>query len=102
MSKRHLPSIEALSSNDDDAWITELRLSEVREHVAEARSLLEALSMSEGGQPSSDFVQMLAQLGCRFVEIAGELAHAKQHAATQRAERDDARGQSENHLNFLG
>jgi hypothetical protein len=98
MSKRHLPSIEALTSSDDEAWIAELKLSEVREQVAAARSMLDAIAVSETGQPSSDFVQSLAQVGCRFVEIAGLLSRA----ATQCSEDDEARRRGFNALNLAG
>jgi hypothetical protein len=98
MSKRHLPSIEALTSSDDKTWITELRLSEVREHVAAARSMLDAIAVSESGQPPSDIVQSLAQLGYRFVEIAGALSRA----ATQRSEDDELRRSEPNLLNIAG
>ncbi len=98
MSKRHLPSIEALTAGDDEAWIRELKLSEVRDEVDQARSLLDHLEMSDAGQASSDFVQRLAALGCRFVEMA----EALRRAATQRTVDDEPRHDLEKQLNFLG
>ncbi len=98
MSKRHLPSIEALTSGDDDTWIRELRWSE---QVDEARTMLDRLeveAMSDDGQDASDFVQRLAALGCRFVEMA----EALRRAATQRTVDDEARREPMNHLNFMG
>ena len=80
MSKRHLPSIEALTSGDDDAWIRELKLSEVRAQVDEARTILDDLELSAGGQAASDFVQRLAALGCRFVEMADAIARLRRSA----------------------
>jgi hypothetical protein len=75
MSKQqHLPSVEALTSSDDAAWIAELRMSEVREQLEAARSILDAIA---DGQPSpSDFAARIARLGCRFVEIAGALSRS--------------------------
>ncbi|HEY8079433.1 MAG TPA: hypothetical protein VIF62_35120 [Labilithrix sp.] len=98
MSKRHLPSIEALTSGDDESWIRELKLSEVREQVDAARTILDDLELSEGGQKASEFVQRLAALGCRFVEMAD----AMRRAATQRTVDDEVRREPEKHLNFLG
>lgn len=86
--KRHLPTIEALTSNDDALLIAELRLSEVRERVALARSLLEQVDrlvpVSETEQASSPgqglaehVAEQLARLGCQIVEVATELSRAR-------------------------
>lgn len=87
MAKRHLPSIETLTSSDDERLITELRLSEVREQVAHAKELLDAVdvfvpladpgqvSASEQGKAVTPAVaEQLARLGCRIVEIASALS----------------------------
>ena len=57
MVKRHLPSIEALTSNDDDLLIEELRLWEVYTEVAVARAFL-------------DHVEKV--VGCRFGGAAND------------------------------
>jgi len=72
MSKHHLPSVEALTSTDDDTWIAELRVSEVMSQIEEARSMLDAIEDVE--PESSELAERLARLGCRFVEIAGALS----------------------------
>lgn len=83
-SKRHLPTIEALTGNDDERLIAELKLSDVRERAAVLRELLEEVEglvrTSEGeqvsldGQPRAAFVvEELARLGCKIVELAGSL-----------------------------
>jgi hypothetical protein len=46
MRKRHLPSIEALTSTDDETWISELRISELSDRIAIARRMLDALSLA--------------------------------------------------------
>jgi hypothetical protein len=86
MVKRHLPSVEALSSNDDERWIAELRLEQVREHVVLVRTLLEhvdrLLPLSEDEQPSTSgqvrtkIAEELARLGCKIVEVASVLSDA--------------------------
>lgn len=85
MGKRHLPSIEALTDSDDDRLIAELKVSEVREHVALARSLLDAVDeLAASRQTSSDpqdeqaerAAGELARLGCKIVELAGALTRA--------------------------
>lgn len=53
MVKRHLPSIEALSSSDDDLLTEELRLYEVCSELAVARAFLD---------------QMERMVGCRMGE----------------------------------
>jgi hypothetical protein len=88
MGKRHVPSIEALTSTDDDLLITELRLSEAREHVAIARDLLEEVDrlvrlsatdqVSAVGQGASELVaEELARLGCKIVEVASALSRTR-------------------------
>ncbi len=73
MGKRHLPSVEALTSNDEELLRAELRLSEVRAHVELARSLLEELELGEEGPSRADLAGALARLGCRIVEVASAL-----------------------------
>lgn len=85
MAKRHLPSIEALTSSDDELLRAELRLYEVRAHVELARSLLDELeppasSWSSGlaphfveKVPRTDIAEELARLGCKLVEMASAL-----------------------------
>jgi hypothetical protein len=90
MSKRHhLPSIEALTANDDERLITELRLSDVREHAAALRELLEeveglmraSVGACEGASPDGHarglVAKELARLGCKIVELAGTLTREK-------------------------
>ena len=82
MGKRYLPSVEALTDDDDDRLITELKVHEVREHVAVARSLLDAVEeMSASGQASSpvqdEAAEELARLGCKIVELAGAISRSR-------------------------
>ncbi len=48
MLKRHLPSIEALTSNDDDLLTEELRLSMVCAELAVARAFLDHVERMVG------------------------------------------------------
>lgn len=86
MDKRHLPSIEALTDNDDERLIAELKTREVHEHVAMARSLLDAVvELSASGRSSSNehdddvdrAAEELARLGCRIVELAGAISRSR-------------------------
>ena len=82
MGKRYLPSIEALTDDDDDRLITELKVSEVREHVAAARSLLDAVDALSATEQASAVVQdeaaeELARLGCKIVELAGAISRSR-------------------------
>jgi hypothetical protein len=72
MVKDHLPSIEALSSNDDARLAEELRLAEVRTQVAVARDALERI---EHAVPVS--AEEIAKLGCHLVELASALSRAR-------------------------
>lgn len=79
MQKRHLPSIEALTSNDDDLLISELRLSQVRDHVEVARILLDEVERlvpraTSAAKPSEHVAEELARLGCKIVELATVLS----------------------------
>lgn len=98
MGKRYLPSIEALTASDDERLITELKVREVREHVAAARSLLDAVDeLSACGRSSEDeqgdttelAAEELARLGCKIVELAGAISRSRPPAsavtAVQRA-----------------
>lgn len=82
MGKRYLPSIEALTDDDDDRLIAELKAREVREHVAAARSLLDAVDqLSPNEQTSADVqedaAEELARLGCKIVELAGAISRSR-------------------------
>lgn len=82
MGKRYLPSIEALTDNDDERLITELKVNELREQVALARSLLDAVDeLSADEQASSDLsdgaAEELARLGCKIVEVAGAISRSR-------------------------
>lgn len=86
MGKRHLPSIAALTGNDDERLMTELKVREVREHVAAARSLLDAVDeLSACGRSLEDeqtettelAVEELARLGCKIVELAGAISRSQ-------------------------
>ncbi|MBX3193004.1 MAG: hypothetical protein KF819_38825 [Labilithrix sp.] len=92
MVKRHLPSIEALTSSDDDLLFAELLLSDVREHLVRARRVLEDVErlvpLPESGQAQAPSAQpsvrqvgrtaeQLARLGCRFVELASALTRTE-------------------------
>lgn len=84
MTTRHLPSIEALIDGDDDRLDVELKVRAVREHLAIARSLLDAvddpLPASEPGwaTPGRAFaIEELARLGCEIVELASRLSKAR-------------------------
>jgi hypothetical protein len=98
MRKRHLPSIETLTSSDDERLIAELRLSEARDQVAYAKELLDAVELyvppENGAHPQNEsavvpaVAEELARLGCRIVEIASALSKtqdAPQSAAHIRA-----------------
>lgn len=79
MQKRHLPSIEALTANDDDELLmSELRLSQVRDHVEVARVLLDEVERlvprSTNASPSEHVAEELARLGCKIVELATALS----------------------------
>ena len=76
---RHLPSIEALLDSDDDRLTAELRAREVSEHVAIARTLLDAID--EVGPVSAE---ELAMLGCRIVELANVLSRAQRNQSELR------------------
>ena len=85
MKKCHLPSVEALTDKDDELLIAELKVCEVREHVAIARSLLDAVdglvpvSESEQSSPSGQaelVAEELARLGCKIVELATSLSRS--------------------------
>lgn len=86
MGKRYLPSVEALTDNDDERLITELKVSEVREHIEAAQSLLDAVDALSGcGRPSGDeqgdttelAAEELARLGCKIVELAGAISRSR-------------------------
>ena len=85
MRKCHLPSVEALTDKDDELLIAELKVCEVREHVAIARSLLDAddglVPLSEPDQASPPeqaelAAEELARLGCKIVELATSLSRS--------------------------
>lgn len=80
MSK-HLPSVEALVSGDDDLVSAELRLLEARAQVAHATELLdhvEKLVPAEDGRVSAaNFAEELARLGCKMVEVASALSRVR-------------------------
>jgi hypothetical protein len=88
---RHLPSIEALTGNDDERLIAELRLSDVCERAAVLRELLEEVerlvrsagtaTSSEGHSRGAVVVEELARLGCKMVELAGALARERSPAS---------------------
>jgi hypothetical protein len=100
MQKRHLPSIEALTSCDDERLTRELRLSEVREQVALARSLMDRVDRlvppgdplappptTDGrrrseisAQDDEAVAEELARLGCRIVELASAFTRARRAA----------------------
>ncbi|MCL2723244.1 MAG: hypothetical protein FWD69_02305 [Polyangiaceae bacterium] len=88
MRKRHLPSIETLTSSDNERLNAELRLSEVRDQVTHAKELLDAVELyvlpHSDTQPQDEFAvvpavaEELARLGCRIVEIASVLSKAQE------------------------
>lgn len=91
MTKRHLPSIQALMDSDDDLLDAELKVRELREQLAIARSLLDAVDglvpVSEPEQPSVGeqaelAVEELARLGCKIVELASHLSRAAAPVST--------------------
>lgn len=86
MGKRHFPSIDALTDNDDERLINELKVREVREHVEIARSLLDAVdelsasgrtSEDAGDDPAERAAEELARLGCKIVELAGAISRSR-------------------------
>lgn len=86
MGKRHLPSIEALTDNDDERLIAELKAREVRDHVAVARALLDAVdelsacgrsSENEHDDQADRAAEELARLGCKIVELAGAISRSR-------------------------
>lgn len=92
MPKSHLPSIEALTSSDDDRLIAELRICEVRDQVAVARALLDEVDrivpVSADGRvpPPGQVAEELARLGCKIVEIASALTRGDERAPVGRSE----------------
>jgi hypothetical protein len=93
MSARHLPSIEALTGNDDHRLKSELRLSEVRENILLVRAALDEIDrlvpVSEDHQSSPDGhddvelgerAALLARLGYHLVEMASALARSASSA----------------------
>lgn len=98
MRMRVLPSVEALSDTDDERLLVELRLQDMRERVAMARELLDAVEvqvlvpMAQKGRPATEpsstpsrdqaerAAEELARLGCRIVELAGDLVSPAQPA----------------------
>lgn len=91
MGKRHLPSIEALTSSDDERLIAELKVREVREQVAAARAMLDAVDeLSASGRSSSveqceeaeRAAEELARLGCKIVELAGAISRSRGPVST--------------------
>ncbi len=79
MLKRHLPSIEALTSQNDDLLLEELRLWEVYAEVAVARAFLDHLEQVVGcrirEQSAND-----ADLSAANVDFKGNLqANAARH-----------------------
>ena len=73
MTKRHLPSVEALLDSDDELLSTELKVREVREQVAVARSLLDEV---EDVAQAEIAAAELARLGCKIVELASAIKRA--------------------------
>jgi hypothetical protein len=87
MGKRYLPSIEALTDNDDERLIVELKVRELREHLEVARSLLDAVDELSGSEQASSPVQdeaaeELARLGCKIVELAGAISRSRGPVST--------------------
>lgn len=91
MKTRHLPSIHALTNNDDDLLDVELKVREVREHVAAARALLDAVEgvtpvsateQASGAEQAELAIEELARLGCRIVELASHLSRAQAPVST--------------------
>lgn len=81
---KHLPSIEALVSDDDDLVRAELRLLEAREQVAHATELLDhverlvpALPAGDGRSAAAHVAEELARLGCKMVEVASALSRVR-------------------------
>lgn len=91
MGKRHLPSIEALTDSDDERLIAELRVNELRDQVAVARAMLDAVEELSASERSSRFEQdeetertaeELARLGCKIVELAGAISRSRGPVST--------------------
>ncbi len=92
MTKRHLPSIQALMDSDDELLDAELKVQEVREQLAIARSLLDAVDdivpapAPERSSPKNEqaelAVEELARLGCKIVELATYLSRAQAPIST--------------------
>lgn len=84
MTKRHLPSIETLTSADEERLTTELRLLEVRDQVTHAKELLDSVDLLDASSSSAGLAgkaiegvalaEELARLGCRIVEIASAIS----------------------------
>jgi hypothetical protein len=85
MPKHHLPSVEALTSNDEERLAAELRLSEVRAQVELARSLVDQLEVGAGDAEHDGVAEELARLGCRLVEVASDLATRARRTAAIRS-----------------
>ncbi len=80
MKTHHLPSVEALTANDDSLLTAELKVSEVKEQLEIARALIDAIEQRDllsDLEHVSDprLVEEIARLGKAFVTIAAALAH---------------------------
>ncbi len=89
---RHLPSLEALVADDDAQMTAELSLLEAREHVAQARALLDhaaglapdpddpahaTVELTSRDVPPEAVAEQLARLGYRMVAIATALRRTR-------------------------
>lgn len=83
MTRHHLPTIEALTDDDDERLRVELRLGEVRDKLALACELIERIdeappsSRSRATFTRRAMASELAHLGYRVVEIARDLAETR-------------------------
>jgi hypothetical protein len=77
MSTSTLPSIAALQSNDDGRLTAELRIAELRGHLAVVRALADQLErLVRPGNTEGlheQLVEEMARLGCRIFEAAAAL-----------------------------
>jgi|HubBroStandDraft_5_1064220.scaffolds.fasta_scaffold70307_2 hypothetical protein len=76
----HLPSLDALESNDDDRLSAELQLARLRSQAAVVRTITDEVDhlarMRDGDGLRGQLVEEMARLACRLLETSASLAGA--------------------------
>ncbi len=81
----HLPSLRALTSSNDDLLSNELKLVSTRRQIAVVRTIADELErcLRDGRDVHTlreQFIEELAKLGCRSLEMAADIAGSIQAA----------------------